>query len=256
VKLRTFGLCALMALSCARCSPAHSAYVPRDPDLLRQPLYFYPSRGGAIHRKAGLFFLGNDLGFWGPHQKLAERLAASGYAVVGFDVKKFLDTLPDSSLLRDSVLAHEMPALVARSMHELGADSLPIIIGGHSFGADLALWTEANTRLPGVIGVLVLGPTRRDHPTVSLSDQMNLGDPTEPGSFSVAEQIRNTPANVHIALLRGASDKERESDLEFISAGGSRLSYTVIPFASHSLKSLIIAGPMIERALDRLLASR
>jgi len=241
-------------MSCMLCSPAHSAYVPRDPDLLKQPLYFYPSKGPLIHRKAGLFFLGNDLGFWEPHQRLAERLAASGYAVVGFDVKKFLDTLPDSSLLRDSVLAHEMPSLVARSMHELGADSLPIIIGGHSFGADLALWAEANARLPRVIGVLALGPTRRDHPTVSLSDEMNLGDPMEPGSFAVVDQIRNTPRNVHIALLRGASDKERKSDLDFIAAGGSRLSYTVIPFASHSLKSLIIAGPMIERALDRLVA--
>jgi hypothetical protein len=58
------------------------------------------------------------------------------------------------------------------------------------------------------------------------------------------------------ALLRGASDKKRKSDPEFVSAGGSRLSYTVIPFASHSLRSLIIAGPMIERALDRLVASR
>jgi len=256
VKLNTVALTALVVLACARCSPAHSAYVPRDPDLLRQPLFFYPSKGPAIHRKAGVFFLGNDLGFWEPHQKLAERLAASGYAVVGFDVKKFLDTLPDSSLLRDSVLAHEIPALLARSMHELGADSLPIIVGGHSYGADIAIWAEANTRLPRVIGVLMLGPTRRDHPRVTLADKMNLEEPTEPGSFSVTDQIRNAPQNVHIAMLRGASDKERKSDLEFIAAGGSRLSYTVIPFASHSLKSLIIAGPMIERALDRLVASR
>ena len=137
-------------------------------------------------------------------------------------------------------------------MHELGADSAPLIIAGHSFGADLALWTEANAHLQGVVGVLALGPTRRDHPTVTLRDRANLGEPTEAGSFAVDEQIRNTPGNVRIALLRGASDKERKSDPGFIAAGGRRLTYTVIPFASHSLKSLIIAGPMIERALDRL----
>ncbi|MDQ6690375.1 MAG: hypothetical protein M3Z18_07690 [Gemmatimonadota bacterium] len=256
MKLKSLTISALIVMSSVRCSPAHSAYVPRDPDLLRQPLYFYPSKGSTRHPRAGVFFLGNDLGFWEPHQKLAERLAASGYAVVGFDVKKFLDTLPDSALLRDSILAHELPTLIARSMHELGADSVPIIIGGHSFGADIALWTEANTPLPGVMGVLVLGPTKRDHPMVTLNDRMNIGEPTEPGSFSVTEQIRNTPRNVHIALLRGASDKERKFDLDFIAAGGSRLSYTVIPFAAHSLKSLIIAGPMIERALDRLVASQ
>jgi len=202
-----------------------------------------------------VFFLGNDLGFWQAHQKLAERLASHGYAVVGFDVKKFLDRLPDSALLRDSVLAHDVPPLLKRSLHELGADHLPIVIAGHSFGADIALWTEANAPIPGVVGVLALGPTRRDHPAITIRDQMNSGEPTEPGSFAVDEQIRNTPPKVHIALMRGASDKERTSDRSFIAAGGSRMSYTVIPFASHSLRSLIIAGPMIERALDHLVAT-
>lgn len=248
---------ALAAVLSGGCAQAHSRYVPRNSSLLRQPLYFYPEEGSPSGRpKAGVFFLGNDLGFWGPHQKLAERLASNGYAVVGFDVKKFLDRLPDSALLRDSVLAHELPVLMKESLHELRADSGPIIIAGHSFGADLALWTEANARPPGVVGVLALGPTKRDHPTVTLNDKMNLEEPTEPGSFSVADQIRDTPAGVHIALLRGASDRERKSDPGFIAAGGSRLSYTVIPFASHSLKSLVIAGPMIERALDRLVSNK
>jgi pimeloyl-ACP methyl ester carboxylesterase len=246
---------ALIALAVFGCTPARSAYIPRDPELQREPLYFYPATGVEGHPKAGIFFLGNDLGFWQAHQRLAERLASDGYAVVGFDVKKFLDQLPDSALLRDSVLARDVPTLIKRSLHELGADHLPIVIAGHSFGADIALWTEANAPIPGVVGVLALGPTRRDHPTVTLRDKMNAGEPTEPGSFAVDEQIRNTPAKVRIAVLRGASDKERNSDRAFIAAGGSRMTYTVIPFAAHSLKSLIIAGPMIERALDHLVAA-
>jgi pimeloyl-ACP methyl ester carboxylesterase len=245
-------LLALLALGCA---PAHSVYIPRDPELQHEPLYFYP-HAGTPHPRAGVFFLGNDLGFWEPHQKLAERLASHGYAVVGFDVKKFLDHLPDSAVLRDSVLVHDIPLLIKRSLHELGADSAPIIIAGHSFGADIALWTEANAHVSGVVGVLALGPTKRDHPSVTLMDKMNSGEPTEPGSFAVDEQIRNTPANVRIALLRGASDKERKSDADFIAAGGARMSYTVIPFASHSLRSLIIAGPMIEHELDRMIVGK
>jgi pimeloyl-ACP methyl ester carboxylesterase len=249
--VKIIGVFALLTYSC---TPAHSAYIPRDPQLQQEPLYFYPEVGNLGHPKAGVFFLGNDLGFWKPHQALAQRLAEHGYAVVGFDVKEFLDRLPDSALLRDSVLAHDVPLLMKRSLRELGADSLPIVIAGHSFGADIALWTEANAPIRGVVGVLALGPTRRDHPTVTIRDQMNSGEPTEPGSFAVAEQIRNTPANVRIALLRGASDKERKSDRDFITAGGSRMSYTIIPFASHSLRSLVIAGPMIQSALDRLVA--
>jgi pimeloyl-ACP methyl ester carboxylesterase len=244
----------LSLLLASGCAPARAPYRPRDQRLSREPLYFYPNEGPSGRPTAGIFFLGNDLGFWGPHQKLAERLASRGYAVVGFDVKKFLDRLPDSALLRDSVLAHDIPRLMRESLHELGADSVPTIVAGHSFGADIALWTEANARMPGVVGVLALGPTKRDHPIVTLSDKLNLGEPTDPGSFSVAQQIRDTPAGVRIALLRGASDRERKSDPAFLAAGGSRLSYTVIPFASHSLKSLIIAGPMIEHAVDRLVA--
>lgn len=234
------------------CAQAHSAYHPRDPRLQNEPLYFYPAHTDLPKPRAGIFFLGNDLGFWEPHQKLAERLAEHGYAVVGFDIKKFLDRYPDSPSLRDSALVHEIPLLMKRSLHELGADSRPVIIAGHSFGADLALWTEAHASLPGVVGILALGPTKRDHPTVTLRDKINAGEPTEPGSFSVADQIRETPRNVRIVLMRGASDKERSSDRGFIEAGGSRMSYTIIPFASHSLKSLIIVGPMIERALDNL----
>ena len=242
-------LLCVLTLSCAR---AHSTYRPRDPRLQGEPLYFYPARGQQTPR-AGVFFLGNDLGFWGPHQKLAQRLADHGYAVVGFDIKAFLERYPDSARLRDSVLVHDLPPLMKRSLHELGADTGPIVIAGHSFGADLALWTEANARPAGVVGILALGPTKRDHPTVTLRDEINSGEPTEPGSFAVADQIRNTPSSVRIALMRGASDKERKSDREFIDAGGARMSYTIIPFASHSLKSLIIVGPMIEHALDDLL---
>jgi pimeloyl-ACP methyl ester carboxylesterase len=249
--MKRFLLLALLAWSCA---PARSTYVPRDPELLGEPLFFYPDARATHRPKAGVFFLGNDMGFWEPHQKLAERLAAHGYAVVGFDVKKFLEGLPYPAAFRDSVLVHDVPLLIRRSLHELGADSVPIIIAGHSFGADLALWTEAHAELPGVIGVLALGPTRRDHPRVTIKDQINAGEPTEPGSFAVDEQIRNTPPSVRIALMRGASDKARSFDGEFIVAGGKRITYTIIPFASHSLKSLVIAGPMIERALDRLVA--
>jgi pimeloyl-ACP methyl ester carboxylesterase len=214
---------ALFALLTYSCTPARSAYLPRDPQLQEEPLYFYPEVGNLGRPKAGVFFLGNDMGFWKPHQALAQRLAEHGYAVVGFDVKEYLDRLPDSALLRDSVLVHEVPRLIHRSLHELGADSLPIVIAGHSFGADIALWTEANAPIRGVVGVLALGPTRRDHPSVTIRDQLNAGEPTEPGSFAVDEQIRNTPANVRIALMRGASDKERKSDRDFISAGGSRM---------------------------------
>ncbi len=69
---------ALIALLVCGCAPAHSAYTPHDPALQTEPLYFYPARASSRHPKAAVFFFGNDVGFWEPHQKLAERLASHG----------------------------------------------------------------------------------------------------------------------------------------------------------------------------------
>jgi len=205
MKLRLL-LVVFAVLSCAR---AHSSYRPRDPELQREPLYFYPAHGGQKPR-AGVFFLGNDLGFWGPHQKLAQRLAEDGYAVVGFDIKAFLERYPDSAQLRDSILVHDVPLLMKRSLHELGADSRPVVLAGHSFGADLALWTEANARLPGVVGILALGPTKRDHPTVTIRDeklQVSAGHVGQPDLQLTADsqtwlRFLRKEANLVWALLR------------------------------------------------------
>src|SRR6478672_9946377 len=102
---RTIGLgivllSAILEVGCAR---AHSARLPRDRSLASLPLYFYPSADTARPPKATVFFFGNDVGFWEAHQKLAERLSADRYSVIGFDVKKFLDTLPRNLVRRDSV---------------------------------------------------------------------------------------------------------------------------------------------------------
>lgn len=237
------------------CAPARSAHLPRDRSLASLPLFFYPSQDTARPPKATVFFFGNDVGFWEAHQRLAERLSGDGYSVIGFDVKKFLDTLPANPLVRDSTFAAELPPIVARSIHELNDDNSPIILAGHSFGADIALWSGATAHIPGVIGVLALSPTPRSHLKVTPMDLANVSEPTESGSFGAAEEIKRMPAGLAIALLRGSSDKRRATDTALVAAGGNRVDYRVIPFAGHSLKSLTIAGPMIESALDRMVAN-
>ncbi len=240
-----------LAFGCTRARPA---YHPRDRSLTSLPLYFYPSQDTARPPKATVFFFGNDIGFWGAHQQLAERLSAHGYSVIGFDVRKYLDTLPTDPLVRERAFAAQLPPIIARAIHELNDDKSPIIVAGHSFGADVALWSAATTHIPGVIGVLALSPTQRSHLRVTPLDLTNLSEPTEPGSFAAADLIKRIPSGIGIALLRGSGDKRRPIDAYLVAAGGTRVDYRVIPFAGHSLKSLTIAGPMIESALDRLVA--
>ncbi len=248
-----FVVASLLALSA--CAPAHSRVVVRDRALANLGLYFYPSRSESRPSRATIFFLGNDVGFWQAHQELAERLAAAGYSVVGFDVKRFVSTLPDSLAERDRILSKVLPAIIRRAAHDIHEDNSPLILAGHSFGADIALWLEATDRIPGVIGVLALSPTIRGHLRVTALDLANASEPHESGSFSVAEEIAKIPARIPIALVRGSGDKRRSGDTELIRAGGSRLSYTVIPLASHSLKSLTLAGPIIVQTVNHLAAS-
>lgn len=247
-------LTASVVLFSLSCTQARSPHILHDKSLASLPLYFYPSADTAHAPRATVFFFGNDVGFWKPHQTLAEKLSGEDFTVVGFDVTKYLKRLPTNLTLRDSVFAKDIPIIIVRSIHEMNAEKSPVILGGHSFGADVALWTAGATRIPGVVGVLALGPTERSHLTVTALDLANLSNPREPGSFSAQDAIRRIPSGLGIALLRGSHDRRRGIDSSLVAAGGGRVDYRVIPLAGHSLKSLIIAGPMIESALDRLLA--
>jgi dienelactone hydrolase len=242
-----------LALAAACRAPATSSYRPRDAALRRLPVSFYPAADTSRPPRAVVFFFGNDVGFWEAHQKLAERLAGDGYAVAGFDVKRFLASLPDAPPARESAYAAGIDAIIDRARRELRGDSLPLVIAGHSLGAEIAVWTAAHVPEPGLSGVLILSPGSRGHLRVTLSDVLDGGEPREAGSFSVAEQIAALPAPVRVALVRGQSDRYRYADSALVAAGGARIERFGVPFAGHSLKKLFLAGPAVERAMDFLL---
>lgn len=241
-------------LAVAGCRAAHTRHVARDPALRSLPLYFYPAPDSTRPPRAVVFFFGNDVGFWEAHQRLAERLAGDGYAVAGFDVKRWLGRLPDQPpARRDSAFAAGIVPIVERARHELHGDSVPLVIGGHSIGAEFAVWTAAHATPPGTAGVLMLGPGLRSHLRVTLSDMANSGEPTEPGSYAVPDAVAATPPSIRIALVRGGHDKYRYADSALLAAGASRARRFVIPLAGHSLKRLTLAAPVIEDAIDFLL---
>ena len=240
----------MLAGALVACPSARPTYAPRDAFLRSQPLYFYPASGKA---SAVIVFYGNDVGFWESHDRLARRFAGKGYSVIGVDVKRYIEKLPEAYPAREAAFHTGIDSVIRRSVHELKADNLPLILGGHSFGANLAMWTAVNAAPPNTVGVLLLSPTGRSHFYVTAYDLANLGEPDEAGSFSIADLIRAAPQQMRIALLRGSHDKRMSFDSSFQAAGGSRFRYTTIPFASHSLKSLTIAGPMAERAVAWIL---
>lgn len=242
----------LFALTACESGPT-VPYVARDESLRGEPLFFYPAAGG--HPRALILFLGNDVGFWKPHEELCWRLAENGYDVVGIDVKRYLARLPENEPARDSSFAATIGPLIARARAELHADSLPVVVGGHSFGAEVAFWIALHRPPPKLVGVLALSPRSTGHLIVTPFDLMNH-EASGPWSFSTIRAATDIAPTVRIALVRGASDKFRRHDAAFVAAGGPRLRYFPIPFASHSLKKLLIAGPIIEHAVDFLIEPR
>jgi pimeloyl-ACP methyl ester carboxylesterase len=228
-----------------------SALVPTDTTLRHDWLYFYPQHTAGSARGIVILF-GNDIAFWAPHQDLAWRLADDGYAVVGIDLRRYLSTLPPDEPQRDSAVGAALPALIAKARHELGCDSLALVIGGHSFGAEVAFWLADHHPPPHLAGVLALNTRRSGHLFITSKDWLNE-EASGPWSFVIADLMRETDPHVRFALVRGASDKFISHDPELMAAGGSRIRRFVVPFATHSLTTMVVAGPIIARAMRYLM---
>ena len=233
--------------ACFRPSPA--PYHPRDPALAGFPLLFYPSAVTSAPPKAFVFFVGNDIGFWGAHQDLAKRLAGAGYDVVGLDVKIFFGRLPDDPAARARLFGDSVALMIALARRELGADSIPVVVGGHSLGAEVAGWIAVHAPPPRLAGLLLISPRGRGHLRATLSDIANRSAPTEPGSYSVADNIAALPSSVRVAIVRGTDDRFRAVDDELRNSGGERINKWWVPWGGHSMSNILLAGPFVERAL-------
>jgi pimeloyl-ACP methyl ester carboxylesterase len=231
----------------------HAPVVPMDPLLRQAGVLLYPSTDGARPPRAVVFFFGNDVGFWRPHKLLASHLSERGIAVAGFDLRDLLHSLPVMPPERARTFVARIVPIIERSRAALGGASVPLVIAGHSLGAEVALWTAAHALRGEVAGVMAMAPGSRSHLDATLSDILNGPEPTGPGSFSVSDEVRAVPSGERIAIVRGSSDQYRIADVRLVPAGGARLHRFVVPFAGHSLKGGILVADAVQRAMDWLL---
>jgi len=243
-----------LAASGVACSSANQpTHVARDPALRGPPFFLYSASDTTRPPRAVIFFFGNDIGFWRPHRQLAAALGAARYAVAGFDMRPLLRALPAARPARDSTFVARIVPLIARARHELRGDSVPLVIAGHSLGAEVAIWTAAFARPRGVVGVLAMSPGSRSHLRVSASDVLNGPEPTGPESFSVAQAIAAIPPCERVAVIRGTRDRLARADSVLLAAGGERAGRFAIPLAGHSLKGLVMTDFQARRALEWML---
>ncbi|HEX8849283.1 MAG TPA: hypothetical protein VF761_07125 [Gemmatimonadaceae bacterium] len=249
-----FAAIALLASAAAWMTCGGSArpnHAVRDAHLARVVAAMYVPTGAP---RALVVFFGNDIGFWQPHRELAGDLAADGYAVVGVDIRPLFASLPARLPARDSACAAAIADLVARSRRELSIADAPLVIAGHSLGAELALWTGAHVALPRMAGIVALSPGSRSHLDVSASDLLQR-EPTGPESFAVAEVMRVLRDRATtVAIVRGAHDRFGSADSALLANGGPHTRRFEIALAGHSLRHLTLARPVIEDALSWVLA--
>lgn len=240
---------------------AVSSYVPRDALLRRKDTYLY--HAATAQRRGMVWFYGNDVAFWKPHQELAAMLTRDGYDVVGFDARRFFDDTRATGPERDSIVARTVLGLLSHARREFGDETRPVVLMGHSLGADLAVWSVTHDSIPHLGGILLLSPTPRSHLYATMRDRLFLGEPMEAGSYALTTVIRQLPPGVRVIVARGDHDSHDAGDADLVStivatghAASADEAYMRIPLAGHSLRSLFIAGPMIARAVDRLMLSR
>lgn len=244
---------ALAALAVlAACGSTGPNYVPRDPVLRAAPLSFFvapPARPA----RALVFFFGNDIGFWQPHRELAARLARERLDVVGVDVRPLFGVLPADSALRGRSLRDTIVTLVDHARAELHVELAPLVLMGHSSGAELALWLARWAAPARLAGVVAINPRPAGHLAVTLGDLANRV-PSGPGAYSTVALARSIAPAVRIALVRSQHD-HWPHDSALVAAGGARLARLVVPFADHSLRYVILSGPVVDRAVDWVLAA-
>jgi pimeloyl-ACP methyl ester carboxylesterase len=227
-------------------------YVPKAAALKDVSIYvFAPPE---IPPRATILFLGNDVGFWKPHEELAAYLATQGYGVVGVDVRPIIHSTGKLPLdARDSAFRSRLTSIVVASMDEFASAGRPFIVMGHSLGGELAVWAAANLKIPQLVGAVAMSPGSRSHLGVSLSDLLETSEPTGPGSFAVADEVKAMPPGLKLVVIRGRSDKYRYADSAIVAAGPDRVTVTTIPLAGHSLKRIVIAKYYVRGAIESLL---
>ena len=171
-------------------------------------------------------------------------------------MKVLFDRLRGDEAARARLFGDSVTVMIRLARHELGADSIPVVLGGHSLGAEVASWIAVHSAPPQLQGLLLISSRSRGHLSATLSDIANRSAPSEPGSYSIAENIAALPKSVRVALVRSTDDRFRDADAELLRAGAGRIDKWSVPWGGHSMSNILLAGPFVERALAWTLAPR
>jgi hypothetical protein len=140
--------------------------------------------------------------------------------------------------------------VVDETRREFGTNPPPVILGGWSTGAEMAVAAGAGPHPPpGVTGLLLFSPGKRSRYGIHLSDQLDI-TPTGPGTFALSD-FGNSLGRFRVVQWHGGVDPfDSTSWLETLRAPHRLLVY---PGVWHDFNGLVpgFVGKML-RSIDWL----
>jgi pimeloyl-ACP methyl ester carboxylesterase len=158
-------------------------------------------------RPKGIVILGTGDGGWSYwEENTAQSLSKNGYAVGGWDCRKFADSRQYD---HDQLVAGFNAAVQAVRERSRTKSDAPIWYGGWSTGAEQAVAAAASAKRPAQLrGLWLAAPGKRGRFGLTTSDLLGKM-PTGPGTWSLAEmgpQLKKLPVVQFVAGLDPLDD--------------------------------------------------
>lgn len=193
-------------------------------------------------KPVGIVILGTGDGGWSYwEENTATHLSAKGYAVGGWDCRKFADS---RTYGHDELCAGYSAAVAAVRKRCRAPASLPIWYAGWSTGAEQAVAAAtAEDRPKHLIGLLLAAPGRRGRYGIIASDLIGI-EPSGPDTFALADLV---PKLKGLRVVQFAAGLDPMDDEECFAAYPGPQRCIQLPGKMHDMGG---AGPDFQQALD------
>lgn len=189
----------------------------------------------------GIIILGTGDGGWSYwEENTATYLAKNGYAVGGWDCRRFADTRKYDYA---GLCAGFEAAVVAVRNRCGGPDSLPVWYGGWSTGADQSVAAATSSDQPKhLIGLLLAAPGTRGRYGITAGDLLGA-DPTGPDTYALADMA---PKLAGLRVVQFMAGLDPLDDEEWLANDPGPKLYVKLPGMLHDMDG---AGPVF---LDKM----
>lgn len=190
-------------------TPAVPAVVQPTSAILRlrmgtkTAIYVYTSPSAPRPGSHAVIFLSSYWGWRPLHQETAAHIAAAGHTVVGIDSAAYFGKRLDE---RD--WSRDLAALREFANERAGlAKETPVLMMGHSWGAELIPYVVNRGGSRNVAGALLVGPSEESAFIYRVALQMKQVPSPEDEKFHVRDEMRAL-APIPLAFVEGALDQQ------------------------------------------------